>query len=62
MFDPFAKRIAGHIAGFQLVAGEYEPIGRPPDKEAYPSDVLGLELRAKGTICASTTPWPARIC
>ena len=48
LFDPFAKRIAAHVAGFRLVAGEYEPIGRLPDKDAYPSDVLGLELRAEG--------------
>ena len=48
LFDPFEKRIAGHVAGFRLVAGEYEPIGRLPDKDAYPSDVLGLELRAEG--------------
>ena len=48
LFDPFEKRIAGHIAGFRLVDGEYEPIERLPDKDAYPSDVLGLELRAEG--------------
>ena len=48
LFDPFEKRIAAHVAGFRLVAGEYEPIGRLPDKDAYPSDVLGLELRAEG--------------
>ena len=48
LFDPFEKRIAGHVAGFRLVAGAWEPIRRLPDKDAYPSDVLGLELRAEG--------------
>ena len=48
LFDPFEKRIAGHVAGYRLVAGAWEPIGRLADKDAYPSDVLGLELRAEG--------------
>ena len=48
LFDPFAKRIAGHIAGFRLIASAWEPIKRLPDKDAYPSGVLGLELRAEG--------------
>ena len=44
LFDPFEKRIAGS----RLVAGEYVPIERLPDDDPYPSDVLGLELRAEG--------------
>ena len=48
LFDPFERRIAGHIAGYRLVAGQYERIERLPDKEADPSDVLCLELRAEG--------------
>ena len=48
MFDPFGDDIPGHIVGFRLIGGLYEPIPPLPDRHAYRSDVLGLELRAEG--------------
>jgi len=47
MFDPFAGRIREQVAGYTLRSGRYRPIRRLPGLPRYPSDVLGLEFRAK---------------
>ena len=47
MFDPFAGRIRGHVAGYRLHNGRYRPIPPLPKARGYASEVLGLEFRAK---------------
>ena len=47
MFDPFAGRIREQVAGYTLQSGRYRPIRSLPGMRRYPSDVLGLEFRAK---------------
>ena len=48
VFDPFAKRIPGRVAGHRLRDGRYRPIAPLPGTGTHPSAVLGLEFRAEG--------------
>ena len=48
LFDPSAKRVPGHVAGYVLGDRGYEPIEPLPGTAVYPSEVLGLEFRAEG--------------
>ena len=48
LFDPFAKRVPRHVAGYVLGKRGYEPIEPLPGTAVYPSEVLGLEFRAEG--------------
>ena len=48
LFDPSAKRVPGHVAGYVLGDRGYEPIKPLPGTAVYPSEVLGLEFRAEG--------------
>ena len=60
MFDPFAGRIREQVAGYMLQNGRYRPIRRLPGLPRYPSDVLGLEFRAKDGNLRIHDPVPGR--